>query len=411
MRTCTVVSSSRPRTERTGPVGRRSVAQPVPPRLDQLRRVAIEAGIHALGATRSTPFTRTLGDLRERSARGLRAGMGFTYRRPEVACDPRRSLPGARTLVVGALGYPDRPVPPPTGPSGRVARYTRAPYTDALRVALGEVAAVLVSAGFRARVLADDNTLVDREAAQRAGLGWYGRNANLLLHGQGSWFVLGAVLTSAAIEESPAAQGVGGRPAPEALDVADAPACGTCTRCLRACPTGAIVAPGVVDANRCLSWLLQAEGSFPLPWREILGDRIYGCDDCQEVCPPNRPSGAVAVGDRRADASAWVRLAELLDDDDQAVLARAGRWYVARRDPRYLRRNALVVLGNVGDGSDPQVEALLARYLEHPDPLLRAHATWAARRLGRDDLLPAAEHDPEVLVERVVPVALAGVRP
>ena len=124
-------------------------------------------------------------------------------------------------------------------------------------------------------MVADDNALVDREAAYRAGLGWYGKNANLLLPGEGSWFVLGSVVTDA-----PAA--------PPSRPRRCADGCGTCTRCLDGCPTGAIVAPGVVDARRCLAWLLQVEGAFPREHRVALGDRLYGCDDCQEVCPPNR---------------------------------------------------------------------------------------------------------------------------
>src|SRR5690606_2934259 len=120
---------------------------------------------------------------------------------------------------------------------------------------LGAVAAELTAAGWRARVLADDNALVDRAAAARAGIGWFGKNANLLLPGLGSWFVLGSVITDAPV-------------VPTEVPVADR--CGSCTRCLEACPTGAIVAPGVVDARRCLSWLLQADGSFPREHRAAL---------------------------------------------------------------------------------------------------------------------------------------------
>jgi len=165
------------------------------------------------------------------------------------------------------------------------------------------------------------------------------------------------------------------------------------------------VAPGVVDARRCLSWTLQATGAFPLDQREALGDRLYGCDECQEVCPPNRrelhraaPHGRgepVPVGDPDL---AWVPLLELLAAEDQELLDRHGRWYVARRDPVHLRRNALVVLGNVGDGSDPRVRRALADALVHPQALVRAHAVWAVRRLGCDDLLPLVVDDPDPLV-------------
>jgi epoxyqueuosine reductase len=168
---------------------------------------------------------------------------------------------------------------------------------------------------------------------------------------------------------------------------------------LDGCPTGAITAPGVVDARRCLSWLLQAEGPFPREHRVALGDRIYGCDDCQEVCPPNRRA---PVRDPRGVEEPWADLVHLLDPGDDVVLERAGRWYIPKRDVRYVRRNALVVLGNAGDPRDPAVVDLLRRYLADPDPLLRGHAVWAARRLGREDLLPPIEQesDPTVLAER-----------
>jgi epoxyqueuosine reductase len=177
--------------------------------------------------------------------------------------------------------------------------------------------------------------------------------------------------------------------------------CGACTRCLDGCPTGAITAPGVVDARRCLSWLLQAEGPFPVEHRAALGDRIYGCDDCQEVCPPNRRAvPRPPTGSERP----WVPLLELLDPDDAVVLAHAGRWYIPRREVRYVRRNALVVLGNVGDGRDPAVVEALRSHLAHPDPLLRGHAVWAARRLGREDLLAALadDDDPSVRAELAI---------
>ena len=254
---------------------------------------------------------------------------------------------------------------------GRVAAYARSDHYAKLREALGQVAEVLRGAGHNTAVVADDNALVDREAAQRAGLGWYGKNSNILLPGQGSLFVLGSVITTAALTPS--------TPVPDQ--------CGPCRRCLDGCPTGAIVAPGVVDARRCLAWLVQADGDFPLEFREALGDRIYGCDDCQEVCPPNRqaPSAGDPGGEVAAevdDDTAWVDLVELLEIDDDELMARHGRWYIPRREPRYVRRNALVALGNSGRGADPDVVETVDRYLSDPDPMLVRHASWAAHRLG-----------------------------
>jgi epoxyqueuosine reductase len=340
-----------------------------------VRELALSSGLDAVGVARAEPFLTTRRHLRERKAAGLHGGMHFTYGDPDKATDPAVALPGARSIVVGARSY-ERAVPPaPAGPAGRVARYSWRDNYQPLRAALGTVAERLQADGWRTRVLVDDNSLVDREAAYRAGLGWYGKNANVLLPGLGSWFVLGSVLTDARL--------------PTAVPVADG--CGACNRCLPACPTGALVSPGVLDARRCLAHLLQAPGAFPVEFRAALGDRLYGCDDCQEACPPNRlhdrqsPPPAAA-----SDDEAWVPLLEILAASDAELLARHGRWYIPRRQPRYLRRNALVVLGNVGDGDDPEVAAALQRGLADPDPLLREHAAWAAERLGRADLVAAA---------------------
>ncbi len=332
----------------------------------------------------------------------MHAGMAFTYRRPERSSDPGQALPGARAIVVGARSYrraatvpssrgdgPSKPSGPvqSAGPRGRVARYAREDHYAPLRAALTVVAHELETAGWRCRVVADDNALVDREAAYRAGIGWYGKNANLLVPGQGSWFVLGSVVTDAPLDTG------AGR-------VADG--CGSCTRCLEGCPTGAIVAPGVVDARRCLAWLLQVDGPFPRDHRVALDDRLYGCDDCQEVCPPNHRVDRVDPADVPApDAPPDVDLLDMLAASDDELMARHGRWYIPRRQARYLRRNALVVLGNVADPRDPAVVAALRRALSDADPLVRAHAVWAARRLGRPDVLSGAAdiaHDPDPLV-------------
>jgi epoxyqueuosine reductase len=163
--------------------------------------------------------------------------------------------------------------------------------------------------------------------------------------------------------------------------------CGTCRRCLDGCPTGAIVAPGVVDARRCLAWLVQAEGPFPVEFRDALGDRVYGCDDCQEVCPPSRRSAQAA--EPVDPDGAWADLLWMLDATDADLLDRHGRWYVPRRDPRYLRRNALLALGNSADPDDARVRSRLESFAEGDDDLLAEHASWALVRLGRRAGAPA----------------------
>ena len=388
--------------------------------VSDLRRRGQEAGLAAVGVAPATPMDAARRALEERKAAGLSAGMQFTYRNPARSTDPGLLLPGAAALVVGAWPYGDAggasPETAPVddtsagGPKGRVARYACRDHYRDLRAALEEMAALLRQSGWAARVVADDNALVDRAAAERAGLGWFGKNANILLPGRGSWFLHGSVATDAPLlPDAPVGDG-----------------CGPCRRCLSSCPTGAIVAPGVLDARRCLAWLLQATGVFPFEFRAALGDRMYGCDDCQEVCPANRVAarmagsgrrgpepGAGAAGAREAGAreagareagtdGSAVDILDVLTAPDDALLGAYGRWYIPQRDPRYLRRNALIVLGNVGDGRHPEVERTLRRYLAGPDEMLRAHAVWAAVRTGRRDLVDEAgglRDDPSPMVQ------------
>ncbi|MXW41867.1 MAG: tRNA epoxyqueuosine(34) reductase QueG [Acidimicrobiia bacterium] len=336
----------------------------------------LDAGLDAVGIASAAPFESTKVNLLERQAKGLHGGMAFTYRNPARSTDPAYTVPGARSLVVGALSYrpssdtgcttPDVSHIVSNRPLARVAAYAQRDYYAKLRSGLSHVADLLHQAGHKAVVVADDNALVDREAARRAGLGWYGKNSNILLSGKGSWFVLGSVITTAPLESA--------RP------VSDG--CGSCRRCMDGCPTGAIVSPGVVDARRCLAWLVQAEGDFPEQYRVALGDRIYGCDDCQEVCPPNRRATTAATVTTASETQASVDLLELLAMNDEELMDSYGRWYIPRRQPRYLRRNALVALGNSNRGSHPEVAATIWRYMNHDDPMLGRHATWAAQQLG-----------------------------
>ena len=330
-------------------------------------------GITHVGVAPATVLDRARDELHRRKAAGLHAGMGFTYRNPDRSTDPNRAVDGARSIIVAARPYladdePERP----RGAQARIARYAWVDHYAPLRTGLREVAARIRRSGHRAVAFADDNSIVDREVAHLGGLGWFGKNANILLPGAGSFFVLGSIITTAEY--------------PPGEPVADG--CGTCRRCLDGCPTGAIVAPGVVDANRCLAWLVQQPGSFPEEFREALGDRLYGCDDCQEVCPPSVRLGrrhVVDLGDE-PEVQAWVDVLDLLDTDDATLLARHGRWYLADRDPVWWRRNALIVLGNVADPTDERTRRTIARYRAHPDPLLREHADWAAARLHLDTI-------------------------
>lgn len=350
-----------------GPPLRVSAAQqPLWRRIDEL---ASALGIASIGVTGVEPLEPARTVLPLRKAQGLAATMQFTYRNPERSTDPRRSLPAAASILVAAWPY-HRTLPPEAesiehGVQGSVALYAwRDHYAD-LRAALEEVAELLRSEGFEARVHLDDNHLVDRNVAHRAGLGWYGKNANLLLPERGSWFVIGSILTDAELEST----------GPPQVD-----GCGPCRRCIDDCPTEAIVAPGVVDARRCLAWLVQGPGEIPLEFREAVGDRLYGCDDCQTVCPPNQaqPLGPPL----ESDGDPAIDVGWLLRAEDAELMERVGRWYIAERDPNIVRRTALVVLGNTGSADDADVRELVARYRSSEIELLRDHADWAASQLG-----------------------------
>ncbi len=375
---------------------------------EHLRTIGRNAGLSAVGITTADPFEETRHDLQDRKRRGLHAGMQFTYRNPDRSTDPRRILPGARSLVVGAWSYrqkdpasvadkSDDRLDHQRGttrvrPTGEVARYARHDHYADLRVALAEIADHLTAQGWRATVVCDDNALVDRAAAHRAGLGWFGKNSLLLLPGQGSWFVLGSVVTDAPLDTYPSAD-----------VLAHGEGCGSCSRCQTACPTGALDEPGVVDARRCLAWLVQAPGSFPVEFRQALGSRIYGCDACQQACPINRRVERADRADRADSAErtasapggigapdrpqTGVDLLALLSATDDKLLAAHGRWYIPGRDPRYLRRNALVALGNTAEADDPDVVDCLRHWIAAGDPLLAEHARWAATHLGRHDLV------------------------
>ena len=324
---------------------------------DELTRIAEELGLDLVGAAPAGPYDETERSIRERRARGLFAGMRFTTAAPEVSCHPERLFPGARTVVSAALCY-YAPGGEPGPGQARLPRYAWGDRYAELRDALDALGRRL---GGAYRVLVDANEHVDREAAARAGLGFYGKNTMLITRTLGSWVVLGTLVTEAEVEATP----------PLELD------CGSCRLCIDACPTGALDEPGVLDANRCLSWSTQRPGPIPEEHRAALGDLVYGCDVCQDACPWNRGverrrAAEPVRGEPTVDLVAW------LEADGGELVERYRRLYVPRRDPRFLRRNALVALGNVGE---PEHAAVLERYAGGPDELLAEHASWALARL------------------------------
>jgi epoxyqueuosine reductase len=293
----------------------------------ELEQLADELGIDVVGAAPAEPYEETERHIRDRRARGLFADMRFTMAQPEVSCHPEQLLPNARTVVSAALCYyADEPERPPG--HGRLPRYTWYDAYAELREKLDELGQRL---GGDYRVLVDENQHVDREAAARSGVGFYGKNTLLITRRFGSWVVLGTLVTDRELEPT----------TPLALD------CGSCTLCIEACPTGALDEPGTLDATKCLSYWTQSAHDPPEAYREALESQVYGCDICQDVCPWNR-----GIEKRRAgqplptNAEPHVDLVDWLDSDPSELRRRYARLYVPRNDGRFLQRNARIALGN-----------------------------------------------------------------
>ena len=325
----------------------------------ELEHLAQELELDVVGAARASAYDETERHIEERKARGLFADMRFTMAQPEVSCHPESLLDGARTVISAAHCY-YAPEPAPEPGKGRLARYTWHDGYAVLRERLDELGRRL---GGAYRVLVDANQHVDREAAARSGVGFYGKNTMLITRRFGSWIVLGTLITTVEVEPT----------APLELD------CGSCTLCIDACPTGALDEPGVVDSTRCLSYWSQAPAPIPEEYRAELGTQVYGCDICQDVCPWNR-----GIEKRRADqgltpgAEPHVDLADWLATDTKTLSERYDRLYVPKNDGRYLQRNALVALANTGTSAGV---ALAEPFLDSDDELLREHAEWAVARI------------------------------
>ncbi len=323
----------------------------------EVERLGAELGLDAVGVTRAEAYLGTERHIVERRERGLFAEMKFTMARPEESCHPESLLPAARSVVSAALCYwlPEQPLEPG---KGRLSRYT---WSDGYAELRDKLDALGRRLGGSYRVLVDANQHVDREAAARSGVGFYGKNTMLITRRHGSWVVLGTLITDVELAPTPP------------LD-AD---CGSCRLCVEACPTGALDDPGTLDATKCLSYWTQAPAAIPEPYRARLGAQVYGCDICQDVCPWNR-----GVEKRRSDldesAGGHVDLVGWLEEDGRSLVSSFDRLYVPRNDPRWLQRNALVALGNTGGAEHVP---LLERYAADGDELLAEHASWALARV------------------------------
>ncbi len=346
---------------------------------ERLKAEAYGLGFDLCGVARLGPAETHAAFARWLDA-GYAGDMEYLARGAERRRDTRLPVPASRartgerreaaSAVVVALDYGGRE------PGGPVARYARgADYHDVLEARLGELHAWMERALGRpvaAKPYADTGPILERDLARRAGLGWFGKNTMLINPGRGSFFFLGALLVGEAL-------------APDAPFEADR--CGTCTRCLEACPTGAFAGPRVLDATRCVSYLtIEQRGAIPEALRPGVGDRLYGCDVCQDVCPyTHKFSRALSEGSAFApreavagkDARTLARELLGMTPDEFSAAFRGSP--MKRAKLRGLKRNAAVVLGNVGTVEDVPV---LARALDDPEPLVREHAAWALARLG-----------------------------
>ena len=382
---------------------------------ERIRERAYALGFDLVRITSAEPFPRAEEALKTRIAAGFFAGMDWlTAERAEVSSDPRALLPTARAVVALGIFYltnnAPRDLSAPGEPHGRIAAYAWGDdYHEVIRRKLDALAAFvreLAAPGEeKSIVFCDTGRMVDRAVAQRAGLGWYGKNTNILTKGWGSWVFLAELVTS--------------------LDlVPDAPlmaTCGQCDVCLRACPTNAFVAPYVLDARRCISYLtIEHRGAIPLELRPLIGAHIFGCDICQQVCPVNlvaerrlRASGHLDASARlefqpRPSVGSSPALIPLLALDETAFRERFSHSPVKRAKRRGLLRNVCVALGNIGDPA--AIPALIATLRADPEPLVRGHAAWALGRLGGAEahaaLVAALASDDEPSVRAEVQQAL-----
>jgi epoxyqueuosine reductase len=336
--------------------------------------MAAECGLTVAAATTADAFPALAGVLERHIAAGRLAGLDwYTPERARFAADPRNLQASAvAVLAVGVAYWSLDPGKPEDGVArGRISRYARGvDYHRLLKERMRALHAKIeatVERPIEARFLVDTARIVDRAVAARAGLGWYGKHACIIVPGHGSWVMLGELLLDLDLEPD----------APLNRD------CGRCTICLDRCPTGAIVAPYTIETPKCLSFqTIEQRGAIPRQLRPLLGDWVFGCDVCQEVCPYTgaaSPDADEELLPRRLE-NAYPSLQWLLTMTEQEFRETYRGTPVLRAKRRGLARNAAVALGNVG--SDVDVPALTTALETHDEPLVRGHAAWALGRLG-----------------------------
>lgn len=369
---------------------------------EEVTERARSLGFRPVGIAPARSFTETRAAARARLKAGHLDGMPwYTPARVERGTRPGWLVSEARSIISLALPYHVGDFPMETagsdGPNGIVSRYAWGrDYHNVLRKKLKSLVALLESKHASARFYADTGPVLDRAAAFRAGVGWYGKSTMILTEEQGTWVFLAEIITDLNLEYT--------KPLKKN--------CGSCTRCIDACPTGAIVAPYQVDARRCIAYLtIENRGGIPRELRSQVGTRVFGCDICQDVCPVNRYAAADGDADfrPRPGVGPSIPLLPLLEITEEEFRQRFQGTPLMRAKRLGLRRNAIVALGNAGDpAAIPALRRLLLNSSE--DPMLREHAAWALGRFGdlaaTEALQRALEHEIPPQVRREIEDAL-----
>ena len=316
---------------------------------------------------------------------GSAAEMDWIGRGAEKRCDPQKVLPGARSVIALAMNYwqgdgkGSRKKPEErSAQGGRIARYAWGDdYHDVLEKKLRELDAFLAEAGGRQKFYVDTGPVLERDFAAEAGIGWHGKSTMLLNRQLGTWFFLAEIFTTLELPVDPPVVA----------------RCGSCTRCIDACPTGAITAPHQLDARRCISYLtIELKGSIPLEFRPLIGDRIYGCDDCLDACPWNRFAQVSRESKFAArPAIARMRLRDFLALNEERFREIFRGSPIRRIKRRGFLRNICVALGNVGTKEDLPALAAAARDRE---PLIAEHAVWAIKQIQMRSRIAVLPHVP-----------------
>lgn len=363
----------------------------------RVKELALAQGFERVGITRAEPLAGAA-LLEEWLSKGYAGGMSYMARNRDCRRDPRRYWPEAVSIVCVALNY-NAPAPgEKVMEDGRVAMYARGrDYHLVLREKLTNILAGLkeLEPPIGGKVCVDTSPLMERELSARAGIGWIGKNTNVLSKDLGSWLFIGELLLNVELDyDGPVEEG-----------------CATCTLCLEACPTGALVGPYQLDSRRCISYLtIELRGAIPEEMRPAIDDWLFGCDICQEVCPYNAkaPETREPSFAPREDLSP-ASLTRLFTAQRTDIERRLKESALSRAKASGLLRNLSVVMGN---SRHPETIPHLAMALEDPDPVVRGHSAWALGMVGGGpargllERRRSQETDPEVMSE--IETALKG---